>query len=546
MNCWKCRTWPITKYIVGSNETAWLLRLTFLLVLTGAAGCSDDDESLGSPVITILSPEAQSKVSGVVNIKATASDNDGISKMQLFLDNISSPLRESSAASIEFSLNTQLIDDGEHTLRVVATDAKANTGEQLLTFVVRNALFTFAMPQGYAGTSDSYIIISDSKGKVMDYDLLSNGEKYAFIAPQGFSEQYVTMTLCRFDNNPKNSCTLDTYANLPPGDYGYVVKPNPYGPRVSKGTGTVRLSDADGSDYLSIVAAKPYSMEYSKWSFDEALGLKYEFTFFEDKSAVLFSLYENDQWKYLYREMSVGQNLTYALSDFVTPTTKPMTVPGNGWVNLTMVGTNSYGDFAYVPTKLVERTNGNIKVPVPAVNFSSLLMQVSANDGDVTNMYVLRGSPTSVPTAIKTISGSLGHTRSGNTIMLSSTAVADVAWFMAENHSAFSDSDMLWRVYADPKAPSVVVPEIPEALIGAYSIPESFDDLADKYGFIVYVDEFKEYNGFADYVEKTFDVASTLPDYTELTTKMTVAEQGSSGRHATTDKHSLAKSYRPN
>jgi hypothetical protein len=90
------------------------------------------------PAVQLTSPADQQKVSGVVVIAVTATDNIGVAKVDLYVDG---GYFDSDASSpYSFAWDTGALADGAHTLQVIAFDAAGNsTGTSPVTVTVANA-----------------------------------------------------------------------------------------------------------------------------------------------------------------------------------------------------------------------------------------------------------------------------------------------------------------------------------------------------------------------------------------------------------------------
>ncbi len=84
-----------------------------------------------APTASITSPANGSTVNRKVNIRANASDNVGISKMELYIDGVLTLAKNSS--SITWSWNTAKISKGSHGISVKAYDAAGNVGVSSIT-----------------------------------------------------------------------------------------------------------------------------------------------------------------------------------------------------------------------------------------------------------------------------------------------------------------------------------------------------------------------------------------------------------------------------
>ena len=84
-----------------------------------------------APAVSITSPANGSTVGRKVNIKANASDNVGISKMELYIDGVLTLVK--NASSMTWSWNTLRVTKGQHAISVKAYDAAGNMGVSSIT-----------------------------------------------------------------------------------------------------------------------------------------------------------------------------------------------------------------------------------------------------------------------------------------------------------------------------------------------------------------------------------------------------------------------------
>ena len=89
-----------------------------------AAGAPSLDNT--PPVTSIASPAAGSIVSGSVNVQVSASDNVGVTKIELYVDNVLADI--SSQVPLSFAWDTTGLANGLHTLHSLAYDSAGNTG----------------------------------------------------------------------------------------------------------------------------------------------------------------------------------------------------------------------------------------------------------------------------------------------------------------------------------------------------------------------------------------------------------------------------------
>ncbi len=107
----------IGRYYVGGSTYGWYWTTDF-------GGVPEPDTP---PSVTIASPVGSAMISGTVNFIASASDNAGISRVDLYIDGalVASP----TSPPFAYSWNTTTYANGIHTLRAVAVDTGGQTAE---------------------------------------------------------------------------------------------------------------------------------------------------------------------------------------------------------------------------------------------------------------------------------------------------------------------------------------------------------------------------------------------------------------------------------
>lgn len=88
------------------------------------------------PTVSIGAPAAGATVSGTTTVSASASDNVGVTKVDLFIDGVF--FATDTAAPYSFAWNTTQSGDGSHTLQVVAADAAGNVASAARAVTVAN------------------------------------------------------------------------------------------------------------------------------------------------------------------------------------------------------------------------------------------------------------------------------------------------------------------------------------------------------------------------------------------------------------------------
>jgi tetratricopeptide (TPR) repeat protein len=89
------------------------------------------------PVVTITNPTNGQIVSGMVTIQVDASDDNGISKVEIYIDNVLTATL--TAAPYTYQWNTTTATNGSHTLRATAYDTANQTADDQVSVNVNNS-----------------------------------------------------------------------------------------------------------------------------------------------------------------------------------------------------------------------------------------------------------------------------------------------------------------------------------------------------------------------------------------------------------------------
>lgn len=94
------------------------------------------------PTVSITSPLNNTSQSGTVSIKANATDDIGVTKVDFQIDGQLAPNGSDTQAPFEYSLDTKTLSNGSHTLRAVAYDASGkSTPSSIITINVNNVSY---------------------------------------------------------------------------------------------------------------------------------------------------------------------------------------------------------------------------------------------------------------------------------------------------------------------------------------------------------------------------------------------------------------------
>lgn len=113
--------------------------IVFVLMLSGCIGNGKketNEKDTALPTVLITNPADSSTVNGTITIIVQASDNVGISKVEIYIDN---ELKiDDEVAPYEYIWNTKIYPNGTHAIKVVAHDTSENNNYHQITVNVKN------------------------------------------------------------------------------------------------------------------------------------------------------------------------------------------------------------------------------------------------------------------------------------------------------------------------------------------------------------------------------------------------------------------------
>ena len=185
------------------KKTAFIGLLFFSLIYQG---CEDDNDT-SPPYVSILYPQESSLVSEIITIRCDASDNDSIKFVELWIDSLSTGIKDSSSP-YEFSWNTVPYQDStEYLLMVKAEDINNNISFSTSVLVLVDNSNSY--PQSlniktinYTQTEMTITINSTIEEDFLNYKLLTSDnidtQKYPLLTLTNISDTIIKI----FDFNP--------------------------------------------------------------------------------------------------------------------------------------------------------------------------------------------------------------------------------------------------------------------------------------------------------------------------------------------------------
>lgn len=133
--------WDTDPYADGGNHSVYakvydLAGNTTTTTITTVTVSNKNSSDVTPPEILLLYPVSASTVSGIVNIVADATDDQGVAQVEFFIDGVSSHIDDDGSDSWSFNWNTAPKADGRtHTIYLKAYDTSGNTTTTPITTV---------------------------------------------------------------------------------------------------------------------------------------------------------------------------------------------------------------------------------------------------------------------------------------------------------------------------------------------------------------------------------------------------------------------------
>jgi len=225
-----CTFWFTTEYYTTTGNN-WQTRIgSFKL-----ADCGGGTPTDTAPTVTITNPSNGATVSGSVNVTANASDDNGVTQVEFFVDSTS--LGVDTTAPYSASWDTTAYSDGAHTVSAIATDTIGQTGNNSVSVTVQNtassnttqvsAVSMSYTKQGQTYTVYTQVLIVDQNGTPVSgatVDLSLNVPNVGTVTGSAVTGTNGTVT---FSYKSKNTGTYTaTVTNVTYSSYTFVPGAN--------------------------------------------------------------------------------------------------------------------------------------------------------------------------------------------------------------------------------------------------------------------------------------------------------------------------------
>jgi hypothetical protein len=215
--------------------------------------CNDEEiPDTSAPNIIIESPTENQRVARTLTVVATAEDVDPQLSMQAFLDG--TLLTEHTGLELTADIDTKVLTEGNHTLKITATDKAQNTSEKEVTFEVRNTLFKVKVSSNYVPEfTKIWFALSKNDGSLIAVNEVENGATMTVPTPADFNPDSTFVFSYYFHLFQDGSYStlvrnMNVYAGMNAGEFNIAEFP-PFRPSV--GTHKVEVTDIPAENYFA-------------------------------------------------------------------------------------------------------------------------------------------------------------------------------------------------------------------------------------------------------------------------------------------------------
>ena len=227
-----------------------LLPILFLIYW----GCEEpDDKDTTPPTVTITSPQNNSSVSEVVSITCMSSDNEGVEKVELWVNGESTGLTDDSEP-YSFDWNTTTLEDGNYTIIVRSYDTSENTtdSEQIVVTVDN----TLSIP-----TPSVLYPITYNDGFQISWSQNNDDDFKSYILYESLSEDMSNWTLVYETENRTDTTYFKTIQNF---RYYQITSEDVWG---LQSTSNIEVGDYDvelWGEYYSVLNTTELDLSYNQ------------------------------------------------------------------------------------------------------------------------------------------------------------------------------------------------------------------------------------------------------------------------------------------
>lgn len=463
--------------------------------------CSEEDTppaampDVNKPTITIVEPvDLTNPLRATVTVKAEATDDTGIAKVEIFVDGVS--IASATSSPVEASWDTKSVADGSHVIKVEAEDAEGNKEEKSLTVEVKNILFTFPISATYLRElSDGWIYVSDENNIVIGVKQMKNGESLTFDTPVGYSNgkrysfHIVDYFLYDYGVGTSASTSLSSYVDVLPGSF-IMDRQEGTSPPPSVGKHTLFIGGCPSfSLFGNIISKDAYRASYYNSGTTPVLPdyvIPVASSLEKSPADIIYYLFDNEaemnglNEPFLFHRVESATANTESTTDYASLlpmnylTTSFTDAISSEYSLSYLRNAGDYNNTIFLYRQSNSVTPNELHIHYPDITFPEYITSISYEDNEASYTYVKASSQ--VNNEFKKINASINSFSSdGNKISYSATGtftyvVASAVTYFSDGFNSGSYERFVYG--ANNSKGDMVFPDMPS------EVTEKFPDLA--------------------------------------------------------------------
>ena len=184
------------------------------------SSCGDDDVTdTTAPEVTIEGLTNDAAVNGTVAVSLDADESD-LDKVEIYVDG--TLVTTLTGSPFQYTWDSNTVQDGTHTIKVVAYDKSGNKTEQQVSVAVTNTLVSFSIAANQLDESEGYaergfVFLSDESGKVIASTEYENGKSYTLKNAEFKGEKFYLSEVVVRVGTESNRNRIFTFAQVERG-----------------------------------------------------------------------------------------------------------------------------------------------------------------------------------------------------------------------------------------------------------------------------------------------------------------------------------------
>ncbi len=476
-----------------------ILSLTFVLaILFFTQACEKTTEpDTTPPQVSISSPVNNATVRDTILIIATVADNDGISKVDFFVDGTT--IGNVTKSPYQMKWDTKQSSNGIHNLQCKAVD---NSGNEKLSEIVKvtvaNYLFKATFKDNWlpADAGEAVIFISDMDGNLLAERTWTGNDSFELFADNGIKDDITEISVTTVVKNRWGDVDITTNMNVPVGSSwtwkgktSQVDYDNPY---------TVEFNFQNMPEHQGWVLS-------SKWRGYGSTGTL--------PSSMNFDIYETPMNFYL--KLNTVDGVKYAWFNDVTPGTREEDLSNmqnaskhtidlqgtsNGCRKILMgilnPGRRYEGRYFLDYGSDRQNTYNSVDVYFPESSFSDYVTNIYFYD-DASSDFWYQSTYGAIPDNFRKISADFNFINTTPDNFEISTSGDE---FLEIKTSWFDENYNYWGVYCDKSTVKYKLPNLPNSAIQLFNLDrESF---GPRYAYLI---DHSELNSFQEILNILFN-----------------------------------------